>query len=130
MLSEAKHLAPGDMRTYYVYILTNKPGILYVGMTNNLERRVYAHRNQLIAGFTKRYDMPRLVYYETADDAHSAIEREKQIKGWLRRKKIELIQEMSPHWLHLAAAWCEEGQTPRGVHPRAERRAQGDSHAE
>ena len=120
MLSEAKHLAPEDMRNYYVYILTNKSGTLYVGMTNNLERRVYQHRNQLIAGFTRRYDMTRLVYYETANDARTAIEREKQIKGWLRRKKIELIQDMNPHWLALAESWYTEGQTlrpPQGDSP-------------
>ena len=122
MLSEAKHLAPEDMRNYYVYILTNKSGTLYVGMTNNLERRVYQHRNQLIAGFTRRYDMTRLVYYETANDARTAIEREKQIKGWLRRKKIELIQDMNPHWLALAESWYTEGQTLRS--------AQGDSRSE
>ena len=101
------------MPNFYVYILTNKSGTLYVGVTNHLERRVYEHKKKLMAGFTKRYDLTRLVYYETVDDARSAIQREKQIKGWLCRKKIELIRTMNPRWVDLAEEWYEEGQTLR-----------------
>ena len=112
------------MPHYYVYIMTNKSGTLYVGVTNHLERRVYEHKHKLILGFTKRYDLTRLVYYETADDARSVIQREKQIKGWLRRRKIELIRSMNPRWLDLAEGWYEEG---RPFAPEADTRsAQGD----
>ena len=76
------------MKSYYVYIMTNKSKTLYVGMTNNLERRVYEHKNKLIEGFTKKYNINKLVYYETFDNVNDAIRREKQIKGWLRIKKI------------------------------------------
>ncbi len=91
--------------SYYVYILTNKSGTLYTGVTNNLERRVYEHKNKFIDGFTKKYDLTRLVYFEEASDINSAISREKQIKGWLRKKKIELIRSLNPRWLDLAQEW-------------------------
>jgi putative endonuclease len=71
---------------------------LYTGVTNNLERRVYEHKHGLSDGFTKRYNVARLVYYEATDDVESAIEREKQIKGWLRRKKVALIESVNPEW--------------------------------
>ena len=90
---------------YYVYILTNKSGTLYTGVTNNLERRVYEHKNKFIDGFTKKYDLTRLVYFEETSDINSAISREKQIKGWLRKKKIELIRSLNPRWLDLAQEW-------------------------
>ncbi len=90
---------------YYVYILTNKSGTLYTGVTNNLERRVYEHKNKFIDGFTKKYGLTRLVYFEEASDINSAISREKQIKGWLRKKKIELIRSLNPRWLDLAQEW-------------------------
>jgi putative endonuclease len=73
---------------YYVYIMANDPPTtLYIGVTNDLERRVYEHKKKLIDGFTKRYNINRLVYFEETDDVMSAIEREKQLKGWLRRRK-------------------------------------------
>ena len=73
---------------YFVYMLTNKHNTtLYTGVTNNLERRLYEHRNKLVDGFTKRYNLDKLVYYEVTEDVRSAIEREKQIKGWTRAKK-------------------------------------------
>jgi len=93
------------MKQYYVYIMTNKSKTLYIGVTDNLERRVYEHKNKLIEGFTKKYNMIKPVYYETTNDVRSAIEREKQIKGWLRRKKIALIEAMNPKWADLS----EEG---------------------
>ena len=73
---------------YYVYIMTNKyNSVVYTGMTNNLERRVYQHKNKLLEGFTKKYNADKLVYFEMTEDVKSAIEREKQIKGWTREKK-------------------------------------------
>ena len=90
---------------YYVYIMTNRAGTLYTGMTNDLERRVYEHKHQLVGGFTRRYKVDKLIYYEATDDVRSAIAREKQIKGWLRRKKVELIDSMNPLRLDLAEEW-------------------------
>ena len=84
---------------YYVYIITNKTKtVLYTGVTNNLERRMYEHKQKLVDGFTKRYNLTQLVYYETTTDVKSAIAREKQIKNLLRRKKEELINQMNPLW--------------------------------
>ncbi|MDI6717270.1 MAG: GIY-YIG nuclease family protein [Actinomycetota bacterium] len=93
------------MNQYYVYIITNKSGTLYVGVTNNLERRIFEHKNKLIEGFTKKYNIDQLIYYEVTDDVVSAIEREKQIKGWTRSKKIELIELFNPGWKDLSRAW-------------------------
>ncbi len=87
---------------YYVYIMTNKSKTLYTGITDNLERRVYEHKTKLFEGFTKRYNTTKLVYYEVTSDVRVAIEREKQIKGWLRRKKITLIEAMNPQWTDLS----------------------------
>jgi len=97
------------MRAYYIYIMMNKSGTLYVGVTNNLERRVYEHRTGMNNGFTTRYRMERLVYCEDYPDPASAIQREKQTKGWVQKKKIELIREANPRWEDLAANWFGEG---------------------
>ncbi len=87
---------------YYVYILTNKLNtVLYAGVTNDLKKRVYEHKHKFIDGFTKKYNVNKLVYYEVFEDIVQAISREKQIKGWLRRKKIELINSMNPDWKDL-----------------------------
>ena len=84
---------------YYVYIITNKSKtVLYTGVTNNIERRMYEHKNKQIKGFTKRYNVNQLVYYESYSDVNYAISREKQIKNLLRRKKEELINSMNPNW--------------------------------
>ncbi len=83
---------------YYVYIMTNKSGTLYTGVTNNLVRRVQEHRDGSAEGFTKTYKLNRLVYFEEGNDIVGAIEREKQIKGLLRKKKLELIKSMNPKW--------------------------------
>lgn len=90
---------------YYVYIMTNKSKTLYTGVTNDLERRVYEHKKKLIKGFTKRYNITQLVYYEVTKDVQAAIQREKQIKGWLRRRKIALIEAMNPQWTDLSEGW-------------------------
>ena len=96
------------MNQYYVYILTNAAKTLYTGVTNNLERRVYEHKQKLIPGFTKKYNLTMLVYFEVTHNIHSAIHREKQIKGWLRRKKIALIDSKNPEWKDLSIEWVEE----------------------
>ena len=87
---------------YFCYILTNQSGALYVGMTNNLERRIFEHQEKLIDGFAKRYNINRLVYFEDCDSAIDAIRREKQIKGWSRKKKIDLIKRLNPTFSDLA----------------------------
>ncbi len=87
---------------YYVYILTNiRDHRLYIGVTNNLKRRLYEHTNGLIDGFTKHYNIHKLVYYEYTTDPNAAIAREKQLKGWRREKKIALIEKMNPYWKDL-----------------------------
>ena len=95
-----------EMRQYYVYILTNrKQGVLYTGVTNNLERRIYEHKNKLISDFTSKYNLTILVYFEATIDVSAAIAREKQIKGWLRKKKIALIESQNPDWKDLSEKW-------------------------
>ena len=93
------------MKQYYVYIMTSNSGTLYTGMTNDLQRRVYQHKQKLIPGFTFRYNVNRLVYFEVFNEPQQAIAREKQIKGWLRRKKIALIEEQNPTWCDLSEDW-------------------------
>ncbi|WP_297212029.1 MULTISPECIES: GIY-YIG nuclease family protein [Thermodesulfovibrio] len=89
-------------KQYYVYIMTNKYNtVLYTGVTNDLVRRVYEHKNKLIDGFTAKYNVTKLVYYEIAQDANEAIKREKQIKGWNRDKKKALIEGLNPQWRDL-----------------------------
>ncbi|MCL2674948.1 MAG: GIY-YIG nuclease family protein [Defluviitaleaceae bacterium] len=91
---------------YYVYILANwNNKVIYTGITNNLERRVYEHKNKLIEGFTKQYNVDKLVYFDSTLDVKSAIEREKQIKGWTREKKNELIETINPNWEDLSKEW-------------------------
>ena len=91
------------MKTYYVYVMTNKGhSTLYTGVTNGLTRRVFQHREKSIPGFTSRYNLDHLVYFETLADVREAIAREKQIKGWSRRKKEELIVTKNPRWNDLA----------------------------
>ncbi|MCF8296166.1 MAG: GIY-YIG nuclease family protein [Melioribacteraceae bacterium] len=93
------------MNQYYVYIMTNFSKTLYTGMTNDLKKRVYQHKNKLIPGFTSRYNITKLVYYEIFDDVRAAIAREKQIKGWTRNKKIALIEKENPEWRDLSEGW-------------------------
>jgi len=95
----------GVMKKYYVYIMTNHSGTLYTGVTNNLERRVYEHKNKLIPGFTSKYNITKLVYYEEENDVDAALIREKQIKGWKRARKIALIESKNPEWKDLGLAW-------------------------
>ena len=96
------------MKQYYVYIMTNRSKTLYTGVTNDLVRRVYEHKNKLVKGFTQKYNIARLVYYDITGDVHAAIQREKQIKGWLRKRKIALIEAANPDWQDLSEGWYED----------------------
>jgi putative endonuclease len=109
--------------------------VLYTGITGNLSRRVFQHKNKLVPGFTSRYNLTRLVYYECFVYPDAAIAREKEIKGWRRSKKIRLIESMNPHWYDLAESWTDvynpPGRaqlrcTPREIpHSAEERRVSG-----
>ncbi len=100
------------MRSYYVYILTNQSRTLYTGVTNDLERRVFEHKNKLVRGFTSKYNITKLVWYEEFNDIYQAIEGEKKIKGWLRSKKIALIESTNPEWHDLARDWFSPTSAP------------------
>ena len=91
---------------YYVYILTNQNDqVMYIGVTNDLERRLYEHKSHLVEGFTRDYRVDKLVYYETTTDVTAAIEREKQLKKWRREKKNALVQKANPQWRDLSEDW-------------------------
>lgn len=88
-------------KQYYIYILSNKNSTLYIGVTSDLVKRIYEHRNNLFDGFTKKYKIHSLVYFEIVNDINSAISREKQLKDWHRQWKIDLIKSMNPNWKDL-----------------------------
>ena len=91
---------------FFVYILSNwDDSVLYIGVTNNLERRLYEHRNGLVDGFTKKYNVHKLVYFEHTNDIYSALSREKQLKKWRREKKNLLVASMNPTWKDLSEDW-------------------------
>ena len=90
---------------FWVYILGSATGTLYVGMTNDLERRLFEHRAGIVPGFASRYGLTRLLYFEETTDVFEAITREKQIKGWSRRKKIQLLESVNPSWRDLSRDW-------------------------
>ena len=91
------------MKSYYIYIMTNPSHtVLYTGMTNDIIRRVFEHKNKSFSGFTKNYNVIKLVYCEETDDVNAVIDREKQIKKWRREKKANLINEINPDWLDLS----------------------------
>ena len=92
-------------KQYYVYIMASKSRVLYVGVTNNLLRRVEQHKQKVVEGFTRKYNVTRLVCYEMTNDVHAALAREKQIKSWRRSKKIELIESVNPVWDDLSEEW-------------------------
>ena len=95
-------------KSYYVYIMTNKnKNVLYTGVTNDLQRRVYEHKNKLVSGFTKKYNVNKLVYFEETSDIESAILREKQIKSGSRQKKIDLIDRANDKWVDLSEEWYD-----------------------
>ncbi|MFH0991183.1 MAG: GIY-YIG nuclease family protein [bacterium] len=96
----------GRYRNYYVYLQTNwNNKVMYVGMTNDLIRRLTEHKNKLVQGFTSKYNVNKLVYYEHTTDLYSAIMREKQIKKWRREKKNHLVESMNPEWKDLSSEW-------------------------
>ncbi|OHA15464.1 MAG: excinuclease ABC subunit C [Candidatus Taylorbacteria bacterium RIFCSPLOWO2_12_FULL_43_20] len=91
------------MRNYYVYILASqRNGTLYIGVTNDLIRRVYEHKNGLVEGFTKKYNVKNLIYYEATTDVNGALQREKQLKKWNRKWKLDLIESENPNWKDLS----------------------------
>ena len=90
---------------YYVYIMTNLSRTLYTGMTNHLERRVYRHKSKSVEGFTSKYNIDCLVYFERFSDVNAAISMEKRIKGWTRKKKIALMEQNNPLWVDLSSEW-------------------------
>ena len=93
---------------YHVYILSNRSCMLYVGVTNNLPRRIFEHKMKLLRGYSAKYDITQLVYYESTNDISAAIEREKEIKGWVRRKKVALIHSFNPEWKVLSKEWLDD----------------------
>ena len=94
------------MKNYYVYILTNwNNKVMYVGVTSDLQRRLYEHKNKLADGFTSKYNVHKLVYFEQTTDVKAAIGREKQLKGWLRQRKNELVETTNPDWKDLSEDW-------------------------
>jgi len=94
------------LNDYYVYILTNRSNkVMYIGVTNELERRLYEHKNQMVDGYAKDYNVQKLVYFESVPDVRAAIAREKQIKGWPRAKKNALVEGLNPEWRDLSEDW-------------------------
>ena len=108
---QPKDLVLGDgapeTKAYYVYILTNRSGTVYTGVTNDLMRRLEEHRAGSADSFTSRYKLDRLVYFEETSDVRDAIAREKQIKGWTRKRKLELIRTLNPRWRDLSDDWSD-----------------------
>jgi putative endonuclease len=93
------------VRSFYVYILASRSKALYIGVSSDVQRRVYEHKMKLLPGFTTKYNIDRLVYLENAETAQIAIAREKQLKGWTRARKIELIEAANPEWDDLSEGW-------------------------
>jgi len=100
------------MRCYCVYIMASRSRVLYAGVTNDIVRRVDEHKCGLIAGFTRKYHVTRLVYFERFAEVRAAIAREKEIKGWVRARKIQLIEERNPTWEDWARRWVRESRHP------------------
>ena len=95
-----------QQKYYYVYLLSNwNNKVLYIGVTNNLERRIIEHRQKLVPGFTEKYNVNKLVYFEQTNDVISAISREKQLKKWRREKKNALVNSVNPGWKDLSSQW-------------------------
>jgi len=99
---------------YYVYMLASRAGVLYLGSTSNLSRRIYQHRHGLIPGFTSSYQVNRLVWWESTPNSRAAVAREREIKSWRREKKVSLIEASNPGWHDLAVDWFRDtlGQDP------------------
>ncbi len=98
----------GNYHQYYVYLLSNKKdGVLYIGVTNDLERRMFEHKNKLVKGFTKNYNLDKLIYFEQFQYINDAIKREKQLKNWNRRWKIDLVETENQEWKDLSFDWFD-----------------------
>ena len=98
----------GNHHQYYVYILSNKKnGTLYIGMINDLERRMFEHKSKLVEGFTKNYGLDKLIYFEQFQYVNDSIKREKQLKNWNRQWKIDLIEEDNNNWIDLSKEWFD-----------------------
>jgi len=95
--------------------MASKTGTLYVGLTSNIKKRVWEHKNHVVPGFSDRYKTDRLLYYETIGDSLSAIGREKQIKNWRREKKIKLVESVNPQWVDLAYDWYDQSKELRSA---------------
>lgn len=96
------------LNNYYIYILANwTNSVIYIGVTNNLSRRLFEHKNKLLDGFTKKYNLDKLVYFETYNDINEAILREKELKKWRREKKNNLIESLNPDWRDLSLDFRE-----------------------
>jgi len=98
----------GSRYRFWVYIIVSRTGTLYIGVTGYLTRRIHQHKIESIEGFTQKYKVHRLVYYETYDHVLTAISREKQLKGWRRQKKVALVEKANPRWQDLAEQWSRE----------------------
>jgi putative endonuclease len=108
---------PQMPKTYYTYIVASRAHILYIGVTSNIEQRIWQHKNKAHEGFTARYNCNRLVWFETFSNAISAITREKELKGWLRLRKVELIEETNPTWSDLSESWGQPIVFTTSEHP-------------
>jgi putative endonuclease len=113
-------------RSYYVYIMSSKSGVLYVGSTNDLERRLFEHKQGLIEGFTKKYRATRLVYIEEFDGPAAMVERERQLKGWTRRRKLELIHTQNPEMIDYARRTARDPSLRQPALRMTERPSNGD----
>ena len=100
------------MKEYSTYIMASRSRVLYIGVTNNLPRRVYEHKCELIDGFTKKYKCKRLVYFESSNDINTILAREKQLKNWNRQKKMNLINGMNPEWRDLSEEFISDNHNP------------------
>ena len=124
-VSPAENKNNMSKRSYYVYILTNRAGVLYIGVTNDLERRISEHRSGLTGGFSRKYNVTRLVYCEECGDVVDAIAREKQIKGWRRSRKLALIEASNPEWADLAECHPERSEGSRSERDPSSLRSSG-----
>ena len=109
------------MNSYYVYVMASASRVLYIGVTNDLARRVWEHKAKLVPGFTKKYNCHYLVYFERYDNVYRAIGREKELKRWTRAKKIALIESANPRWQDLSEHWGRQILFPGTVQSRGRR---------
>jgi len=101
------------MKSYFVYIMSSQRRVLYIGVTSKLERRVFQHKTHFFGGFTGKYNVSNLVYFERYSNVYRAIGREKELKGWLRQKKLSLIESTNPNWKDLSYGWYQKISMPQ-----------------